>query len=159
MGHIVRLLILTLGRRNEVAGMRDRELHLGNRRTWILPAPRTKNHHEHAIFLTDAMIEIIKAVPRVKNKEGYIFTTNGRTPFSGFSKAKKRLEALMLEIAQAEQPGAKIEPWTLHDLRRTGSSRMQRLGIEKDIVDACLNDIRRRRIPPARLHRRDGEGL
>jgi len=141
-GYIVRLLILTLARRNEVAGMRDREIHLGNRRTWILPAPRTKVHHEHAIFLTDAMIEIIEAVPRVKNKEGYLFSTNGHTPFSGFSKAKKRLDTLMLEVAREEDATVnEIQPWRLHDLRRTGSSRMQKLGFEKDIVDACLNHL------------------
>jgi integrase len=141
-GYIVRLLILTLGRRNEVAGIRDREIHLGNRRTWILPAPRTKNHHEHNIFLTDAMIETIKAVPRVKNREGYLFTTNAKTPFSGFSKAKKRLGALMLEVAQSEDPGITAIPsWTLHDLRRTGATRMQRLGFEKEVVDCCLNHI------------------
>ncbi len=142
MGYVVRLLILTLARRNEVAGMRDRELHFGNRRTWILPAPRTKNHHEHEIFLTDAMIETIRAVPKVKNTEGYVFTTNGRTPFSGFSKAKKRLDALMLEVAQEEDPKiTAIPPWTLHDLRRTGASRIQRLGFENNVAEACLNHI------------------
>ena len=142
MGHIVRMLILTLARRNEVAGMRDREVYLGNRRTWILPASRAKNNHEHETSLTDAMIETIKAVPRMKNKEGYFFTTNGRTPFSGFSKAKKRLDALMLEIAREEDPETTAIPnWTLHDLRRTGATRMQRLGFEKEVVDCCLNHI------------------
>jgi integrase len=142
MGDIVRLLILTLARRNEVAGMREREVHLGNRRTWILPAPRTKNHHEHETFLTDAMIETLGTVPRVKNKDGYVFTTNGRTPFSGFSKAKKRLDTLMLEAAQHESREiTAIPPWTLHDLRRTGATRMQRLGFEKEVVDCCLNHI------------------
>lgn len=141
-GHIVRMLILTLARRNEVAGIRDREVYLGNRRTWILPASRAKNNHEHETFLTDAMIETIKVVPRVKNKEGYFFTTNGKTPFSGFSKAKKRLDALMLEIARGEDPETKAIPnWTLHDLRRTGATRMQRLGFEKEVVDCCLNHI------------------
>jgi integrase len=142
MGYIVRLLILTLARRNEVSGIRDREVHFGNRRTWILPAPRTKNHNEHEIFMTDAMIETLKAVPRVRNKEGYFFTTNGKTPFAGFSKAKKRLDALMLEIAQEEDPEITvIQPWRLHDLRRTGATRMQRLGFEKEVVDCCLNHI------------------
>jgi integrase len=141
-GYIVRLLMLTLARRNEVAGMRDRELHFGNRRTWILPPLRTKNHHEHEIFLTDAMIETIKVVPRVKNKDGLVFTTNGRTPFSGFSKAKRRLDALMLEAAQEEDPEiTAIPPWTLHDLRRTGTSRIQRLGFENNVAEACLNHI------------------
>ena len=141
-GYIVRLLILTLGRRNEVARMCDRELHFGNRRTWILPKERAKNNHEHHIYLTDAMIETIKAVPRVKNKEGYLFTTNARTPFSGFSKAKKRLNTLMLEVAQEEDPEINsIPPWTLHDLRRTGASRVQRLGFENNVADACLNHL------------------
>jgi integrase len=141
MGYIARLLILTLARRNEVAGMRERELHFGNRRTWIIPAPRTKNHYEHSIFLTDTMIETIKAVPRVKNKEGFVFTTNAKTSFSGFSKAKKRLDALMLEVAREEDTSInEIPRWTLHDLRRTGSSRMQRLA-DKDTVDACLNHL------------------
>ena len=141
-GYIVRLLILTLARRNEVAGMRDRELHFGNRRTWILPAPRTKNHHEYTIFLTDAMIETIKTVPRVKNKDGLLFTTNGKTHFSGFSKAKKHLDALMLEAAQEEDAEiTHIPNWTLHDLRRTSATRMQRLGFEKEVVDCCLNHL------------------
>ncbi|UFX45217.1 integrase arm-type DNA-binding domain-containing protein [Bradyrhizobium sp. 41S5] len=141
-GYIVRLLILTLARRNEIARMVDREVHLGNRRTWILPAARAKNNHEHEVFLTDPMLAIIKAVPRVKNKAGYLFTTNGKTPFSGFSKAKRHLDALMLEVAQEEDPEiTSIPNWTLHDLRRTSATRMQRLGFEKEIVDCCLNHI------------------
>jgi integrase len=117
-------------------------MHFGNRRTWIIPAERTKNHHEHELFLTDAMIATIKAVPRVVNHAGLVFCTNGRTAFSGFSKAKKRLDAIMLEIAQAEDPEITAIPnWTLHDLRRTGASRMQRLGFDNDVVNACLNHV------------------
>jgi integrase len=142
MGHLVRLLILTLARRNEVSGMRDRELHFGNRRAWIIPDHRTKNHHEHEIFLTDAMIKALKATPHVANKAGFVFCTNGKTSFSGFSKAKKKLDAIMLEIAQAEDPETTAIPnWTLHDLRRTGASRLQRLGFDNDVVNACLNHV------------------
>ena len=142
MGYFVRLLILTIARRNEVSGMRARELHLGNRRAFIIPAERTKNHHEHEIFLTDAMLEVIKAIPRVASEAGYIFTTNGKASFSGFSKAKTRLDERMLEVARAEDPEiSKIPNWTLHDLRRPGASRMQRLGFEDETVDACLNHL------------------
>jgi integrase len=122
--------------------MRDKELHFGNRRAWIIPDVRTKNHHEHEIFLTDAMLETIKAVPRVANKTGLVFCTNGKTAFTGFSKAKKRLDAIMLEIAQAEDPEITAIPnWTLHDLRRTGASRLQRLGFDNDVANACLNHV------------------
>jgi integrase len=125
-----------------VSGMRDRELHFGNRRAWIIPDHRTKNHHEHEIFLTDAMIKALKATPHVANKAGFVFCTNGKTSFSGFSKAKKKLDAIMLEIAQAEDPETTAIPnWTLHDLRRTGASRLQRLGFDNDVVNACLNHV------------------
>ena len=139
-GHIVRLLILTLARRTEVAGLRDRELHLGNRPVWILPASRAKNNHEHRVVLTGAMLDAIRAVQRVKSKEGWFFTTNGKTHFTGYSKAKKQLDAIMLEVAQEEDPAVKsIANWTLHDLRRTSASGMQRLVDDNDVVDACLN--------------------
>ena len=88
MGHFVRLLILTIARRNEVSGMRARELHLGNRRAWIIPAERTNNYDEHEVFLTDAMIAAIKATPRIASEAGYLFTTNGETPFSGFQQGQ-----------------------------------------------------------------------
>lgn len=145
MGYFVRMLILTIARRNEVAQMTDSELQRGNVRKWGLPPSRTKNHRQHDIFLTDLMLDTLKAVPRVKNDkeaDGYVFTTNGKTPFSGFSKAKKRLDAVMLEIAREEEAEIKIEPWTLHDLRRTGSTGMQKLGIINAVTDACLNHFK-----------------
>jgi integrase len=145
MGYIIRLLILTIARRNEVSALHRRELHTGNQRAWIIPGERTKNNSPHEIFLTDAMLAVIDSVPRVKNDPktpDFVFTTNGKTSFSGFSKAKKQLDKIMLEIAQAEDSKVTAIPnWTLHDLRRTGSTRMQRLGIEGEIVEACLNHI------------------
>ncbi len=47
----------------------------------------------------------------------YVFSTNGRTPVSGFSKAKARLDSLM-----------EISDWRLHNLRRTAAIGMARLG-------------------------------
>jgi hypothetical protein len=45
----------------------------------------------------------------------------------------------MLEIAREEDPKiTRIPNWTLHDLRRTSATRMQRLA-DKEVVDACLN--------------------
>lgn len=141
-GHIVRLLILTLARRTEVSGLRYRELHLGNQRVWIIPAERAKNNVEFELFLADETLAVIKAIPRMTGDSGFVFTTNGKTPFSGYSKAKRRLDETMLEIAKAEDPDLTAIPsWTLHDIRRTGTTRMQRLGFEKEIVDACINHV------------------
>jgi integrase len=46
----------------------------------------------------------------------------------------------MLEIAREDDPEITAIPnWTLHDLRRTGATRMQRLGFDTETVDGCLN--------------------
>ena len=34
-----------------------------------------------------------------------------------------------------------IEAWTSHDLRRTGATMMQELGIGMDIIDRCQNHV------------------
>jgi integrase len=74
----------------------------------------------------------------------FVFTTNGETPVSGFSKMKKRLDELMKEAAEID--GAEFSPWRLHDLRRTFSTTLnesppQGLGIPPHIVEALLNHI------------------
>jgi hypothetical protein len=62
---------------------------------------------------------------------------------SGFSRAKRRLDAAML-AAKREQRGAKcdsIPGWILHDLRRTAATGMARLNIAPHVVDKVLNHV------------------
>ena len=46
-----------------------------------------------------------------------MFTTNGETPISGYSKWKAKLDAKVTEL----NGGKALAHWTLHDLRRTFS--------------------------------------
>jgi hypothetical protein len=50
-------------------------------------------------------------VATVKHNGEYVFTTNSKTPITGWSRLKPKLDRLM---------GNGIEPWRIHDLRRTG---------------------------------------
>jgi integrase len=88
-GYIVRILILTGQRRGEVAGMRWQELDF-DAKTWTLPKERCKNDIEHVVPLSSLAIEILESLPRISSKAGYVFTTSGQTPVSGFAKAKER---------------------------------------------------------------------
>ena len=139
-GPMTRLLILTGARREEVRGLRDRELKT-NDRLWTLPGERAKNSVQHDVHLTDAAIAILESVPRVPNETDYVFTTNGRTGPSGFSRAKDRLDAEMLRLARAEDPKTVIEPWVFHDLRRTMASGMAKVGVRLEVIEKCLNHI------------------
>lgn len=139
-GPVTRLLILTGARREEVRALRERELRT-EEKLWTLPAERAKNGVAHDVHLADIASDVLKASPRVTNDGGFVFSTNGRNPASGFSRAKERLDAEMLRLAREENPKAEIAPWVLHDLRRTMASGMARLGVRLEVIEKCLNHI------------------
>ncbi|TIU46036.1 MAG: DUF4102 domain-containing protein [Mesorhizobium sp.] len=149
-GPLCRLLLLTGQRREEVAAMTWHELQLGKEDpSWQLSASRTKNGNAHTVPLSPQAVAMIKAVRRKAGKPGYLFTTTGETPVSGFSRVKGRLDAAMLELARsdAEKRGedpADVKtppPWTLHDLRRTAASGMARLKINLPVIEKVLNHV------------------
>ena len=132
-GAIGKLLLLTGARRDEIAEGAWSEIDLESR-TWTIPAARTKNGEPHEIPLSDAAVEILKSLPRVEGKARFVFTTNGRTPVSGFSKARQAIDA-----AVAHSAGATVPRWTLHDLRRTAATNLQKLGTRFEVTEAVLN--------------------
>ncbi len=142
-GPVVKLLALTGQRRDEVASMRWAEIDL-EAKVWTLPRERAKNDHAHVIPLSDPVVAILKALPRIASKDGYVFTTNGRAPVSGFAKAKDRLDDFMLKAMRkgaAEPDKIELPRWTLHDLRRTFASGAARLGINLPVIEKVLNHV------------------
>ncbi len=125
-GAIHKLLLLTGCRLNEVAGMRREELSEDGA-TWSIPGARTKNKKPHQVPLPPLARELITAVG---GEADLVFTTDGRSPVSGWSKIKARMDAHM-----------SIPHWRVHDLRRTAATGMAELGIAPHIVEACLNHI------------------
>lgn len=154
------LTLLTAQRREEVAGMLWAEISLeAPDPVWILPTVRTKNGKEHAVPLAQSAVDILGDIDRVQVEQTingvtklkdspFVFTTTGETSISGFSRAKARLDATMLAIAQkeAEKRGddtntVNIVPWHLHDLRRTAVSVMARLRVSVSVAEKILNHI------------------
>jgi integrase len=75
-------------------------------------------------------VEILGGVPRVIGD--FVFTIDGDRPVA-LGKAKARLDAAIGEPA--------LEPWTLHDLRSTVATGLQRLGIRLEVTEAVLNHV------------------
>src|SRR5262249_6352795 len=66
------------------------------------------------------------------------FTTRGDRPISGYSKAKARLDRIVA-AARSEAGLPDLDPWTIHDLRRTVGTGLGRLGISRFIIARVLN--------------------
>ena len=138
-GSIFKLLLLTGGRLNEIARMTRDELD-SDGATWRLQGERTKNGKPHIV----ALAPLVRAIlDEVKSPPGnLLFSTTGDTPVSGWNRAKRRLDALMLESARNERgKAATIAPWRLHDLRRTAVTGMAELGVRPDVIELVVNHI------------------
>ncbi len=136
-GAFIKLLALTGARRNEIARLVDAELADD---MISLPGSRTKNNLPHDIPLSPLAMEILAGVQRFPNCK-YVFSTNGRSPISGFSKLKKALDKIIADRRARDGIAETMEPWRLHDVRRSVSTGMNELGVLPHHVEAVLNHI------------------
>ncbi len=128
-GAVVRLLLLTGQRRNEVVGMRWAEIGV-EAKVWTLPKERTKNGLEHRLPLSDAALDLIKGLPMVSETLVFPARGNSTTTFSGFSKCKAEMDRL-----------SGVTDWTLHDLRRTAATGMAKLSVAPHVIEKILNHV------------------
>jgi integrase len=132
-GRIVKLLMLTGQRREEIGGLHRDEIAGGQIN---LPPNRTKNGKAHFVPLSEAALDLLP------KRSGFLFGRgDGSGGFAGWSAAKAALDKRLKEIL----PG--MPKWRLHDLRHTVSTRMHDspkdggLGVFPHIVEAVINHI------------------
>ena len=127
-GPIVRMLILTGQRREEVAGVAWSEIS-PDMQTWTIASGRTKNGVAQVVPLSD----MARALLPAERATGLVWPGEGvkNATFVGWSHAKARLDAKLDGVA----------PWRLHDLRRTLATGLQRLGVRLEVTEAVLNHV------------------
>jgi integrase len=120
-GDVVKLLILTGARREEIGALRWDEIkgdHI------LLGNGRTKTGKPHIIPLVPATQKILEAIPHLGE---FVFSSDGAKPVSAWSGAKHDLDDM-----------SGVENWRIHDLRRTTATGMEKLKIPLQVVEACL---------------------
>jgi integrase len=126
-GPALQMLILTGQRLGEVSGMRWSEIDMAAR-LWSLPRERTKNAKAHSVPLSPQALAIILRQPRIEGC-AFVFTANGSQAVTGFSKIKRRLDSRLPDM----------QPWRLHDLRRSCATGLARIGVDIAVVERILN--------------------
>jgi integrase len=135
-GAIVRLLLLTGARRDEIGSLCWSEVDL-DEAVITLPPARTKNRREHVIPLSAPALTLLAAQPRRENPDGtprdHVFGNGRGRGFQDWSGSKAELDA---RIAQA---GSRVEDWTLHDFRRALSTALHdRFNVPPHVVEVIL---------------------
>ena len=127
-GKVLRLLILTGCRRQEVGSMTWAELD-PNAGAWTIPAQRTKNGRAHTLPLPPAAWAIIDAVPRKLGRD-FLFGAHSAIGYNAWHDGKAELD---------QKLGDQVAPWRVHDLRRTAATGMADIGIAPHVIEAILN--------------------
>lgn len=132
----VLLLMLTGQRRAEVFGAKRDEFDL-KASIWTIPAERAKNGSTHIVPLSASAKSVIKPILD-KDGDDWLFPAEGNpeNPASGISRAVKRMRN-----AVKKDLGDQTEQWSLHDIRRTVATGLQRLGIRFEVTESVLNHV------------------
>jgi integrase len=122
-GSVVRMLILTGARREEITQLRWSEID-GN--AIKLVGNRTKTGAPHFISLSAPAQALLNGMPRIAGSD-FVFTASGERPISSWSRPKISLDSR-----------SGVTDWRIHDLRRTVATGMEKLGITLQVVEAIL---------------------
>ena len=140
-GPLFRMLALTGQRRSEVAEAKWREVDLDEAKLWTIPAERMKADAPHLVPLSAPVIALLKGLPRSGE---YLFSTYGRKPVNGFSKAKQQLDERM-----AADLGD-LPPFVTHDVRRSVRTGLSALPVSDVVRELVIAHTRARTSPGLR---------
>jgi integrase len=134
---VTKLLLIFAARRGEIGGMAWSEINL-DKRTWTLPAERSKNHNALELPLPDLAMDILTSIPRSND---LLF---------GFTDALWRSYKRQIDMLLPD-----LKPWTWHDLRRTAYTVMiEELDAAPHVVEAITNHVSGHRSGPAGVYNR-----
>jgi integrase len=138
-GAIVKLLMLTGARRDEIASLRWSEIDLDVATITLLPA-RTKNRREHVIALSETALAILTAQPRRSDTSGGqrdLVFGHGERGYQDWSGSKAELDTRIATVRK----GRALD-WTLHDFRRSISTALhERFAVPPHVVEAILGHV------------------
>ena len=127
-GPCFQLMLLTGRREGSVARITWSDINFESKE-WHIQSEIDKSGKPAVVPLTDLAIEILQDINDNYRIEGsdLVFTTTGKTPISGYSRAKIEIDKL-----------SKVKKWVLHDLRRTCRTNLPRLGVSPFIAKLTI---------------------
>lgn len=122
----LKLLLLTGCRRDEIGKLRRAEISTDG--TVTIPASRSKNKKSFVIPLPPVALDILRSV---QTSGDFVFDTGRGKPVAAWSRIKADLDSVLKFSA----------PFVIHDLRRTFSTGLNKIGVAPEVVEACLNHV------------------
>ena len=103
---------------------------------WSIPKKRIKRSQAHNVYLARQALDILIALKTCSGNSRYVLPSryDANAPMSRAT--FNRITTAVAERAKME--GLPLKPFTVHDLRRTGSTLLNELGVNSDWIEKCL---------------------
>ncbi|WP_269633978.1 tyrosine-type recombinase/integrase [Pelomonas sp. BJYL3] len=131
----LKLILLTLVRKGELINATWDEVDF-EKAVWSIPKERMKAAKPHNVYLSQQALDIMVALRTCAGGSRYLIPSRYDADKPMSNATLNRVTQLV--VTRAKQHMQPLEPFTVHDLRRTGSTILNELGFNSDWIEKCL---------------------
>lgn len=131
----MKLFLLTMVRKSELQDATWDEVDFENA-VWSIPKERMKRSKAHNVYLSEQAVDIFIALKTCAGNSRYVLPSRYDADAPMSRATFNRITTAV--VVRAKKEGLPLEPFTVHDLRRTGSTLLNELGFNSDWVEKCL---------------------
>lgn len=131
----LKLILLTMVRKSELQDATWDEVDFQNA-LWSIPKERMKRSKPHNIYLSQQAIDILIALKTCSGNSRYLLPSRYDADGPMSRATFNRVTTAIAELAKKEE--LPLAPFTVHDLRRTGSTLLNEVGFNSDWIEKCL---------------------
>lgn len=131
----LRLILLTMVRKGELLLAGKEEINWTDS-IWKIPAERMKAGRAHNIYLSRQAHDIMMTLVTCAGSSEYLLP--GRYDLDKPMSNATLNRVIDEVVAMAQKAGLPLDPFTVHDLRRTGSTLLHEAGYNSDWIEKCL---------------------
>ncbi|ACG77832.1 integrase/recombinase, phage integrase [Phenylobacterium zucineum HLK1] len=131
----LKLILLTMVRKSELQDATWDEVDFENA-VWSIPKERMKRSKAHNVYLSEQSLDILIALKTCAGNSRFLLPSRYDADAPMSRATFNRITTAVAERAKKE--GLPLEPFTVHDLRRTGSTLLNELGFNRDWIEKAL---------------------
>ena len=131
----MKLFLLTMVRKSELQDATWDEVDFENA-VWSIPKERMKRSKAHNVYLSEQAVDIFVALKTCAGNSRYVLPSRYDADAPMSRATFNRITTAV--VVRAKKEGLPLEPFTVHDLRRTGSTLLNELGFNSDWIEKCL---------------------
>jgi len=131
----MKLFLLTMVRKSELQDATWDEVDFENA-VWSIPKQRMKRSKAHNVYLSQQAVDIFIALKTCAGNSRYVLPSRYDADAPMSRATFNRITTAV--VVRAKKEGLPLEPFTVHDLRRTGSTLLNELGFNSDWIEKCL---------------------